>query len=185
MAVTGSFMDVLNIQSVYSVNTHPAYWVADNSAVDENRPGPKTRTPASPFWQRLMQAIDANRTCDLPRNPTALARRLKLSQTAVRNWYVGPVLPSRETLIDLARVTGVSADWLETGRLPMYPTGAPADEFQRAVLELLREMPEGERARALEYLRFKAEHNRKGWPATEQEAVDRMKSETGSHKKLS
>jgi transcriptional regulator with XRE-family HTH domain len=178
-------MEPLHTVCVDSVNTPPAYSFADNDEVNDSRPGPKTRTPASAFWLRLLAAIEANKSCDLPCNPTALARRLKLSQTAVRNWYVGPVLPSRETLIDLARVTGVSADWLETGRLPMYAAGTPADEFQRAVLELLRELPEGERARTLEYLRFKVEHQRTGWPANEAEAVERMKSETGSHKKLS
>lgn len=151
----------------------------------ESRPGPKTRTPASPFWRRLLLAIDGNKGCRLPRNPTALARHLKLSQTAVRNWYVGPVLPERQTLIALAQTTGVTVDWLETGREPMYPHGGPPDEFMATLIDLVRQLPESERARTLEYLRFKIDLQRSGWPKNEAEAVERVRSETGRHKKLS
>jgi phage repressor protein C with HTH and peptisase S24 domain len=52
-----------------------------------------------------------------------LARLIKLSESVVRKWRDGKSDPSRENLLSLANVSGVSIEWLVAGTGAIYPNG--------------------------------------------------------------
>lgn len=173
-------MSYINAQNVDGVNAGTV------GKCKQNRGMPaRPTTPMSPFWNRLLRAIGAHPRCKLPTTQNGLANALDMSQGSVRRWYTGEGYPELATAIELAKATGVCVEWLLTGRGDMYPHGSQRDPFFHAIFELLTEFPETERARTLEYLQFKLEHIRQGWASTTDEAIERLKSETGKHRKPS
>jgi phage repressor protein C with HTH and peptisase S24 domain len=52
-----------------------------------------------------------------------LARLIESSESVVRKWRDGKSDPSRENLLSLANVSGVSIEWLVAGTGPIYPHG--------------------------------------------------------------
>jgi hypothetical protein len=180
MAALGVVMSRINAQNVYVVNARPV-----GGAMQTKRMPARPSTPMSPFWNRLMRAIEAAPKSRLPTSQNGLATSLDMSQGSVRRWYTGEGYPELVTAIDLARRTGVCVEWLLTGRGDMYPHGSQRDPFYHAVFDLLTEFPEAERARTLEYLQFKLDHIRSGWPMTTEEAIEKIKNDTGKHRKPS
>lgn len=173
-------MPVINAQNVYRVNGQDV-----NRARDNKRVPTRPTTPQSEFWSRLVRAIATAPKSGLPQSQNGIATKLDMSQGSVRRWYTGEGLPELATAIDLAKRTGVCVEWLLTGRGDMYPHGSQRDPFYHAVLEILSEFPETERARTLEYLTFKLQHIRQGWPSTTDEALESIKTETGKHRRPS
>jgi hypothetical protein len=178
-------MPQLNTFGICSVNTQSFSEARHDARMESTPPGRRTKSTPSKFWERLAQAIDARPSCKLKANPTAIAKSLGLTQGGVRKWYTGESLPELETGRELALRTGVCLDWLYTAREPMYPGGARGDPFLETVMQLVSELSESERARTIEYLQFKADHARSGWANTVDEAIERVKSETGRFRKPS
>ena len=72
----------------------------------------------------------------------SLAERLHVRRSAVSNWEsVNDIQPSLQNLIALAKVCGVSFDWLGTGRGDMAPDADPLGDVAAADAELV-EAPE-------------------------------------------
>ena len=139
--------------------------------------------PTTDFYARLERAL----TRKLKERPTQtrIAKHLGLkSQGAVANWKAGPSLPEPRHMVELAKWAGVCVEWLWTGRGPMYPDAAEDDPFLQAAVSLLKLLPKRERSRALEMLRIKVELAGEAWPESEADAIERIKQETGKHRKL-
>lgn len=173
-------MSYINAQNVYPVNGQDV-----NAQCDHKRVPSRPTTPQSAFWSRVLRAIASAPKSALPTTQNGIATKLDMSQGSVRRWFTGEGLPELATAIDLAQRTGVCVEWLLTGRGDMYPHGSQRDPFYHAVLEILSEFPEDERVRTLEYLHFKLEQIKRGWPRTTDAAIESIKSETGKHRKPS
>jgi DNA-binding XRE family transcriptional regulator len=173
-------MPRINAQNVYAVNARTV-GAKMQTVLMPARP----TTPMSAFWARLVRAIHAAPKCRLPITQNGLATQLDMSQGSVRRWYTGEGYPELDTAIELARRTGVCVEWLLTGRGDMYPHGSQRDPFFHAVFEMLSEFPDAERARTLEYLQFKLDHIRQGWASTVDDAIEKIKADTGRHRKPS
>ena len=66
--------------------------------------------------------------------PTAeLARLMQVPPSTVMRWEADLSTPSGANLVRLARVLGVSAEWIQEGRAPETQNGAPSQE--RRVIE--------------------------------------------------
>lgn len=55
------------------------------------------------------------------RSQKALAELLRVDRAAVNQWENDRTVPEARRMPDLARVLGVTQDWLATGRGPKYP----------------------------------------------------------------
>ncbi|MCX8003345.1 MAG: helix-turn-helix domain-containing protein [Burkholderiaceae bacterium] len=77
-----------------------------------------------------------------------LARTLKITRPAVSLWETGQTTPSQRHLVDIARVLGVTVDWLLHGDA----TG-PADTDEVTLLRLYRRIPAEDRTHLLRILR--------------------------------
>lgn len=75
----------------------------------------------SQFPRRLVQACDESP--DVPAHGKGrqvyIAKRLKVTQEAVRKWLVGEALPRPDKIQELAKVLGVDPIWLQLGAAPM------------------------------------------------------------------
>lgn len=91
-----------------------------------------------------------------------LARRLKITRGAVANWEsASGVLPATERLQRIARETGVSFEWLATGRgtriyeislddIPAADVEIVEDRLELRLLRALRSAPQRQHARIIE-----------------------------------
>ena len=137
---------------------------------------------ASQFYARLEQAL----TRKLGVKPTQqqIATKLGIRQSAVSYWKTqGP--PSMELLMHLADWSGACLEWLAMGRGPMYPDAARGDPFLETVCEILASLPVAEKMRFLEYLRWRLSDQGHEFPRSLDEAMDLLKSSSGTFKRLS
>jgi hypothetical protein len=181
----------INAHCEIQVNAHSDRCAPQNLRVQS---GPKPG-PASPFWNRLIEALseyNARHKADAwELTQSGVARKLqgvhgeRMSQGSVHRWYTGTGMPEIHRVIYLAKLTGVCVEWLLTSRGPKYPTPSAGDEYLEAVCSLALQLPDGERARLLEWLSFKVDLSTKGVPSL-QEALEnaRQIADTGRHKKL-
>jgi len=93
----------------------------------------------------------------------ALAQRLCVSRTAIANWEgTARGRPATDRILRLAVVTGVSFEWLATGRGSsgvMEPNVAPSteaeviqDPLEMRVLHAFRSLPQQELLRAVHWM---------------------------------
>ncbi len=61
-----------------------------------------------------------------------LAARLDVASRTIQRWEKGEQVPDSNYLMRLAKITGVSPQWLLTGKRDMYPTRAEANVFPLA-----------------------------------------------------
>jgi len=103
----------------------------------------------------------ARRTLGISR--AELARRIGVGPSAAVQWeHNNGTSPRIRHLIAIARITGVSFEWLATGRGAARPEGAPnggaperdrfPDHYEEQILALARKVPSASRGRLLEYL---------------------------------
>lgn len=105
-------MSRLNEKNVEYVNERIV-----ESGAKNKRMGRRVEYPASEFWVRLEEAIGDH----YPEfNPSALARKLRMSQGTIHTWYLGNGLPKLKRALQLAREGGVCVDWLLNGVKPKY-----------------------------------------------------------------
>lgn len=84
------------------------------------------------FIERLDRTFDSASMADV-------ARRLNMPHATVRNYYLGR-LPAPEVLIRIADETGVSLNWLLTGKGDMYGSQRPPIGLGRFVEEKIEEI---------------------------------------------
>lgn len=108
-----------------------------------------------------------------------------MSQGSVQAWVRGQSLPTLETAIEIALRGKVCVEWLLTGRGPQFPDAARGDDWLDAVCTLLRDYPEKERPRLLEFIAWRAESVKEGVPGSIEEVLEQSRHPTGKHKKLS
>lgn len=127
------------------INALPVYRVKSrsvNAAAQTRAVGKQATTPASPFWQRLVQAWAKQ---GLPTSQNGVANKLgDMSQGSTRRWYTGDGFPEIETLVRIARLGRCSLHWLLTGE------GPEAVAYDPDTVDLLRHwnalLPEGRAA---------------------------------------
>ena len=100
------------------------------------------------FYRRLIEALKAAR---FGTTQVEIAKLLGVRQSTVSYWKTGPTQPERPTAELIAKLTGVSLDWLYTGRGAMYPS-EPTDEV-RELWDKLDELDPETRKKALLILR--------------------------------
>lgn len=86
----------------------------------------------SEFIERLHRTFDNASMAEV-------ARRLKIPHATVRNYYQGR-LPAPEVLIKIANETGVSLNWLLTGKGDIYASLRPPIGLGRIIEEKIEEM---------------------------------------------
>ncbi len=107
----------------------------------------------SEFWNRLVEAFtDAG----LDHSQTAIARQLGIAQSAVAKWANGSGYPHLRKCLYIAEMTGVSADWLLTGRGNKKQGDGHMDESTQALLAQWAELPASTKREVLEFVRWKA-----------------------------
>lgn len=159
-------MAPFNVSSASVVNARPAT-VRNASGITDD--GDVTNLPASEFWKRLVLAWEAR---GLPTSQLGVARKLGMSQGSVQQWVRGSSLPTLATAIDIAERGKVCVEWLLTGRGPQYPDSARGDPWLESVCAILRDYPEHERARLLEFLIWQSERIHAGAAKTLDEVID-------------
>lgn len=123
--------------------------------------------PISPnsaaFSSRLEEACSEKRM-PLRGRQSAIARKLQVTQQAVRKWRAGEAYPDMSRAIELANWLEVNVVWLLQGTGPKR--GERIDDSLRLVAEAIEHLPTDERARVLRFLSFElAQHP--GWFANE------------------
>lgn len=137
---------------------------------------------ATEFYSRLEKALE-HRWHEKP-TQAKIGERLGVGQSAVSYWKnTGP--PSMEIAIELAEMCGLCVEYLLTGRGPMYPDAARGDPFLEAVCSIVSGFKPDEKVRFLEYLRWRVTDIGSTWPESVEDALERLKDDTGRHKKLS
>jgi transcriptional regulator with XRE-family HTH domain len=111
------------------------------------------------FWSRLVLAFE---DAGYETSQTAIARRLDLGQSAVAKWAHGSGYPTLRKCIQIARLTGVSVEWLLTGRGNKNQQGGDMDELTQALLEKWAELSEQAQREILEFIEFRAAKNSSG-----------------------
>ena len=79
------------------------------------------------FTERLKQAFDQATMAEV-------ARRIDVPHATIRNYFQGR-MPAPDVLIKIAENTGVSLNWLLTGKGPMYVAGERPVDLDRLIEE--------------------------------------------------
>jgi len=117
---------------------------------------PKRMDDKAAFRERLQSCIDASGTL------YALAKKIGSPPNTIRR-YFGSSEPTRPKLLAIAAATGVSVEWLATGRGPRLASNIPPASYSGASLpsafanveqEKPSEMGEGFRARVAESIKL-------------------------------
>ena len=98
----------------------------NNAAMISGMGRPRSRQPGpyADFGKRFVRAcIEAG----LPEPPKERCKVFGVNATTIGNWDHGDKLPSMDNAIQIATITGVSVDWLLTGRGEMKPRTAAAE----------------------------------------------------------
>ena len=112
-----------------------------------------THAMSSPFWERVTEAFaDAG----LETSQSGIARELDVGQSAVQKWAKGTGYPTLRKCIQIAKRTGVSVEWLLTGRGNKNPKGGSMDDLTQALLDLWASLTDEAKADILAYLKFRA-----------------------------
>lgn len=95
---------------------------------------------------------------------TQIAKRYKLSQPSVGQWFDGSSMPSYEIALDLCRRAMVGYEWLMSGRGEKFvmPNFEELQTETRSVHLLMENMDKFERMRALSVLSALKEHQKDG-----------------------
>lgn len=130
------FMPHVTTQGGYYVNTVCDDGAGQNIPMSRRRP----EATASAFWKRLEEAI-GKQYPDF--NTNSLAADLKIRQSAVYRWYVGPGLPEVHRIAKFARKGGVCVEWLINGTKPKHPISN--DPTLRELFEVCEQLdPKGD-----------------------------------------
>jgi hypothetical protein len=118
-------------------------------------------SPHAAFARRLGQALDHSGFTRGRGRTTALATRYAVSRETSRKWLTGLAMPELERIIELAMHSGVSFEWLVTGRGAMLADslsvresqpGPYATPEQRKLLEMVVRLTPRRRRALLELL---------------------------------
>lgn len=131
------------------------------------------------FWGRLCDAWRERHKTKATQQ--AVASQYGMTQPAVGEYVKGGV-PRMAKATEIARDLRVCVEWLLTGRGPRKPSEQMIDPYFQAVFDIIAQFPEFERVRTLEYLQFKLDHAKRGWPASTEEAL-RSLTDTGKFRK--
>lgn len=118
------------------------------------------------FAARLEEACDQQKI-PLRGRQSAIARRLKVTQQAVRKWRAGEAYPDMSRAIELSNWLCVNVVWLLQGTGPKC--GERINDSTRLISEAIEHLPHEERGRVLNYLRFELQEH-PGWFAAETRA---------------
>lgn len=105
------------------------------------------------FWDRLVSAFS---DAGYESSQAAIARRLDIGQSAVAKWAHGTGYPTLRKCIQIARLTGVSVEWLLTGRGNKKQQGDDMDALTQALLEKWAELPDEVKREILDFVEFRA-----------------------------
>lgn len=118
----------------------------------------------SAFAQRLVQACNEAGIPGRGRQ-TLIAKKLNVSQQAVRKWLDGLSYPEMPRAVELANLLEVNVNWLLQGSGPMR--GERINPNALALVEAIVNLPQQERAHVASYLGFEF-HKLPSWFAQEQ-----------------
>ena len=108
----------------------------------------------SKIWGRVVEAT--NQMQDVDRSPF-LQKACGVSQPSVSKWKNGINTPSLTNCIDISIATGVCVQWIYTGEGPKMIE--PAEDSKiAALLDILRELNEDDRAEVLNFAAFRQKH---------------------------
>jgi len=105
----------------------------------------------------------------------------RLTPNAAGKWLHGEGMPELDKAVRIANWAKVNINWLLQGVGPKH--GDHVDSTLLAVLEGVTELPSGDKAQVLDFVRYKF-HTTKGWFAAEKLAVydnklDQLSAQTG------
>lgn len=86
--------------------------------------------PKGPYKEFALRFREACHDAGMPETLKGLSRLFGVSTTTVHEWRHGEKLPSSDSIRLIAEKTGVSYDWLATGRGAKAP---PADDYSAAM----------------------------------------------------
>lgn len=115
-----------------------------------------TRSTGAEFYERLLEAL---KDAELPTTQTSIADFLDIHQSAVAKWKSSESFPTYENARRLAQRASVSLTWLWLG-IGNKKNGGSMDDQTVQLLDAWHQMPEVARAELLEYIRFRAAHER-------------------------
>ena len=97
---------------------------------------------------------EAREACDMQQKGVALA--LGVSVQSVSFWENGKRMPSYENITKLAKLYGVSVDYLlGNDKQEGEPEGKPAEDKElEELVYMLKKMPKEDRGKVAEYARF-------------------------------
>lgn len=107
----------------------------------------------SEFWGRLIAAFE---DAGMETSQSAIARHLEIGQSAVAKWAHGAGYPTLRKCIQIANLTGVSVEWLLTGRGNKRQQAGAMDELTQALLERWADLPADAKREILEFVEFRA-----------------------------
>lgn len=105
------------------------------------------------FWQRFTELCTAQN-----KFPNNVASELGFSSAASTHWKQGSI-PRATALKKIADYFGVTVEYLKGETDIKNPAAKNDNEVEKEVLRLFRELPEGNRNEAINYLRFLASNN--------------------------
>ena len=114
--------------------------------------GTQTLLMPAEFFRRVLAAYEM---AGLETSQTAIARSLRIGQSAVARWAAGGGFPTLRHCIQIATLTGVSIEWLLTGRGTAKTKDTDMDEQTRKLLQEWAELPAKVREEILAFVRFK------------------------------
>lgn len=117
---------------------------------------------ASDFWDRITEAFgDAG----YGTSQNAIARELHMTQGAVAKWSRGVGYPTLRKCLEIARLTGVSIEWLLMGP-PAEKKQHEMDDKTRQLLEAWSALPAQAKNELISFAQFRAQsQDRKDAPA--------------------
>lgn len=112
-----------------------------------------THPMSSPFWDRVTEAFAE---AGLETSQTSVARALDVGQSAVQKWAKGAGYPTLRKCIQIAKLTGVSVEWLLTGRGNKKQQGENMDDLTQTLLDLWDSLSDAAKSEVLAYIKFRA-----------------------------
>jgi transcriptional regulator with XRE-family HTH domain len=110
------------------------------------------------FWDRVVEAFSS---AGLDTSQSAIARQLDLGQSAVAKWAHGSGYPTLRKCIHIAKLTGVSVEWLLTGRGNKKQEGGDMDELTQELLDRWADLSEEARRDIIEFAEFRLQKDPK------------------------
>lgn len=105
------------------------------------------------FWSTYVELCNS-----VDKAPNKVAAELGITSGTATKWKNGAV-PQDRTIKKIADYFGVTVEYLKGETDIKNPAAKNDNEVEKEVLRLFRELPEGNRNEAINYLRFLASNN--------------------------